>query len=78
MTHAGHELLTSQALQQAGEGTQEIVKLITTMLNVCERWIQVMEKGNGFFSYGLKGMELQETSCHSLEATRLVDGVVMV
>ena len=36
-------------------------------------WIQVMEKGNGFFSYGLKGMELQETSCHSLEAARIDD-----
>ena len=36
-------------------------------------WIQVMEKGNGFFSYSLKGMELQETSCHSLEAARIDD-----
>ncbi|TRY77474.1 hypothetical protein TCAL_12639 [Tigriopus californicus] len=36
-------------------------------------WIQVLEKGNNYFYYGAKGMELQETSCHSLEATRLDD-----
>ena len=36
-------------------------------------WIQVMEKGNGYFSFSLKGMELQETSCHSLEAARIDD-----
>jgi hypothetical protein len=34
---------------------------------------QVMEKGNGYLSLGFKGLELQETSCHSLEATRLDD-----
>lgn len=36
-------------------------------------WVQVLEKGNNYFYYGAKGMELQETSCHSLEATRLDD-----
>ena len=34
-------------------------------------WIQVLEQGNSYGAYGLKGLELQETSCHSLEATRL-------
>ena len=36
-------------------------------------WIKILEKGNGFLSYNLKGLELQETSCHSLEATRIDD-----
>ena len=36
-------------------------------------WVQVLEKGNGFLTFSLKGMELQETSCHSLEATRIDD-----
>ena len=35
--------------------------------------LQVLEKGNGYLSLSLKGLELQETSCHSLEATRLDD-----
>ncbi len=36
-------------------------------------WIQIMEKGNGYVYYGAKGLELQETSCHSLEVTRIDD-----
>ena len=34
-------------------------------------WVQVLEKGNGYIVYKVKGMELQETSCHSLEATKV-------
>ena len=34
---------------------------------------QVLEKGNGYAVYSIKGMELQETSCHNLEATRIDD-----
>ena len=34
-------------------------------------WVQVLEKGNGYTVYKVKGMELQETSCHSLEATKV-------
>jgi hypothetical protein len=30
-----------------------------------------MEKGNAYLTLNLKGLELQETSCHSLEATRI-------
>ena len=36
-------------------------------------WIKVLEKGAGYLTYSLKGLELQETSCHSLEATRIDD-----
>ena len=36
-------------------------------------WVQLLESGNSYAYYGVKGMELQETSCHSLEATRLDD-----
>ena len=34
---------------------------------------KVGEVGNRFISFNLRGMELQETSCHSLEATRIDD-----
>ena len=37
-------------------------------------YIQIMEKGNGYMVYSAKGLELQETSCHSLEATRYFIG----
>jgi len=36
-------------------------------------YVQIMEKGNSFMVYTAKGLELQETSCHSLEAVRLDD-----
>ena len=36
-------------------------------------WIKILEKGAGYLTYSLKGLELQETSCHSLEATRIDD-----
>ena len=36
-------------------------------------WIQIVEKGNGYLYYQAKGLELQETSCHSLEVTRIDD-----
>lgn len=36
-------------------------------------WIQVLESGCGYTSFSMKGLELQETSCHALEATRLDD-----
>ena len=35
--------------------------------------LQVLEKGHGFLTFNIKGLELQETSCHSLEATRIDD-----
>ena len=34
-------------------------------------WVQILEKGNGYTVYKMKGMELQETSCHTLEATKV-------
>ncbi|XP_071482865.1 pecanex-like protein 4 [Diadema antillarum] len=36
-------------------------------------WLQVLECGYGFCTISLKGMELQETSCHTVEAARLDD-----
>ena len=36
-------------------------------------YFQILEKGNDYAVYSLKGMELQETSCHNLEATRVDD-----
>jgi hypothetical protein len=30
-----------------------------------------VEKGNAFMTFKLKGLELQEKTCHSLEATRI-------
>ncbi|XP_078483861.1 pecanex-like protein 4 [Ciona intestinalis] len=36
-------------------------------------WIQTLESGYSYISYSVKGLELQETSCHALEATRLDD-----
>jgi len=35
--------------------------------------LQTLEKGYGYVSLSVKGLELQETSCHALEATRLDD-----
>ena len=34
-------------------------------------WLQVLESGFGHCSLSLKGLELQETSCHTVEAGRL-------
>jgi hypothetical protein len=34
-------------------------------------FVKVLEKGNAYLTLNLKGLELQETSCHSLEATRI-------
>ena len=34
---------------------------------------KVVEAGNGYHVVSVKGLELQETSCHSLEATRSLD-----
>ena len=36
-------------------------------------WLQVLEAGYGFYTLSIKGMELQETSCHTVEAGRLDD-----
>lgn len=36
-------------------------------------FVQVLEIGYGYVTMSVKGLELQETSCHSLEATRLDD-----
>ena len=41
-------------------------------------WVQVLEAGNNYHIVSVKGLELQETSCHSLEATRLVFPVLCV
>ena len=34
-------------------------------------WIQVLESGFNFVRIQLKGLELQETSCHAVEATAI-------
>lgn len=36
-------------------------------------WIMILERGSGYCSVNIKGLELQETSCHTAEATRLDD-----
>ncbi|XP_071796734.1 pecanex-like protein 4 isoform X1 [Asterias amurensis] len=36
-------------------------------------WLQVLETGYGFCTISIKGMELQETSCHTVEAAQLDD-----
>ena len=34
-------------------------------------WVTVLEHGYGYVMVTLKGLELQETSCHTTEATRI-------
>ncbi|KAK7104932.1 pecanex-like protein 4 [Littorina saxatilis] len=36
-------------------------------------WVVVLERGNAYVTLGIKGLELQETSCHTAEAARLDD-----
>eukprot|EP00003_Mantamonas_plastica_P002454 TRINITY_DN11863_c0_g1_i1.p1 TRINITY_DN11863_c0_g1~~TRINITY_DN11863_c0_g1_i1.p1 ORF type:complete len:497 (-),score=138.81 TRINITY_DN11863_c0_g1_i1:27-1517(-) len=36
-------------------------------------WVQVLERGFTTFTVLVKGLELQETSCHAVEATRIDD-----
>lgn len=36
-------------------------------------WIMVLERGAGYCTVSIKGLELQETSCHTAEAARLDD-----
>lgn len=36
-------------------------------------WVQVLERGCGYCTINIKGLELQETSCHTAEAARLDD-----
>ena len=38
-------------------------------------WVIVLERGYGYCSVSIKGLELQETSCHTAEALRLDDSV---
>ncbi len=34
-------------------------------------WVEIVERGHRFIRYDVKGLELQETSCHNTEATEL-------
>ena len=36
-------------------------------------WIMILERGAGYCTISVKGLELQETSCHTTEAARLDD-----
>ena len=36
-------------------------------------WVQVLERGYLYMCISIKGLELQETSCHTVEATRIDD-----
>ncbi|XP_041352688.1 pecanex-like protein 4 [Gigantopelta aegis] len=36
-------------------------------------WLMILERGAGFCTVNVKGLELQETSCHTAEAARLDD-----
>ena len=36
-------------------------------------WLMILERGSGFCTVNVKGLELQETSCHTAEAARVDD-----
>lgn len=36
-------------------------------------WLQIIERGFGYCQISVKGLELQETSCHTVEASRIDD-----
>ena len=36
-------------------------------------WLQILEQGLGYVKISIKGLELQETSCHTIEATHIDD-----
>jgi hypothetical protein len=36
-------------------------------------WVMILERGAGYCTVNIKGLELQETSCHTTEAVRLDD-----
>ncbi len=36
-------------------------------------WIMILERGYGYCTASIKGLELQETSCHTIEAARIED-----
>ena len=36
-------------------------------------WVQILEQGLGYVKISVKGLELQETSCHTIEATHIDD-----
>ena len=36
-------------------------------------WVQILEQGLGYCKISVKGLELQETSCHTIEATHIDD-----
>lgn len=38
-------------------------------------WIQILERGHNYVQMQMKGLELQETSCHTIEAS-IIDHII--
>ncbi|XP_064484907.1 pecanex-like protein 4 isoform X2 [Ornithodoros turicata] len=52
-------------------GSLEAGALLLARLEERLLWIQVLESGYGFHTFNIKGLELQETSCHAVEAQKV-------
>uniref|UniRef100_A0AAY4A9V4 Pecanex-like protein n=1 Tax=Denticeps clupeoides TaxID=299321 RepID=A0AAY4A9V4_9TELE len=58
--------LACGALGPAPPGSHLLCRIQDRMV-----WLTVLERGFGFWTLNIKGLELQETSCHTLEARRV-------
>ncbi|XP_042893871.1 pecanex-like protein 4 isoform X2 [Penaeus japonicus] len=63
---AMHNLLQSGSLGLVEPGEHFLLRFEDRFL-----WIQILECGYTFQYYSVKGLELQETSCHTAEASRV-------
>ena len=60
--------MATGALGNPAPGDHYLVRFQDRMV-----WVQVLECGYRFCSLVVKGLELQETSCHTVEAARVDD-----
>lgn len=66
LASALREAIASGALGAALPGSHMLCRFQDRVM-----WLTVLERGYGYCTLNIKGLELQETSCHTLEARRM-------
>ncbi|XP_053374492.1 pecanex-like protein 4 isoform X2 [Mercenaria mercenaria] len=58
----------SGSIGEASPGNHYLVRFQDRLI-----WVMVLERGSSYCTINIKGLELQETSCHTVEAARIDD-----
>ncbi|RDD42993.1 Pecanex-like protein 4 [Trichoplax sp. H2] len=68
LSSALSKMIGNGVLREPSPGSQYLLRFQDRLI-----WVVVLERGYGYCNLNIKGLEMQETSCHTVEAARIDD-----